>query len=208
MHWLYFDARSPLILEQAGADYDSTIGYNETVGYRAGTTQVYKPLEVTRLLELPLHVMDTALFYPSYLNLARAEARLRVDRIIDNAVQFGGCVTVNWHDRSFAPERLWGDFYVDLVNRLKNREAWCSTAAQTVSWFRKRRSAIFENVNWQSGEIRVKVSVGVSGDVPDLQLRIHNGRDPQQNIPIRAVASGLAQEFRLTRTLDACAAIS
>ena len=65
MHWLYYDQQSPVALEQAGAAYDSTIGYNETVGYRAGTTQAYKPLPATRLLELPLHVMDTALFYPS-----------------------------------------------------------------------------------------------------------------------------------------------
>ncbi len=64
MHWLYYDQQSPVALEKAGAAYDSTIGYNETVGYRAGTTQAYKPLEATRLLELPLHVMDTALFYP------------------------------------------------------------------------------------------------------------------------------------------------
>ncbi len=64
MHWLYYDQQSPVALEKAGAAYDSTIGYNETVGYRAGTTQVYKPLEANRLLELPLHVMDTALFYP------------------------------------------------------------------------------------------------------------------------------------------------
>ena len=48
------------------------MGYNETVGYRAGTTQAYKPLEASRLLELPLHVMDTALFYPAYLGLSPA----------------------------------------------------------------------------------------------------------------------------------------
>ena len=45
MHWLYYGQQSPGVLEKAGAVYDSTIGYNETVGYRAGTTQVYKPLE-------------------------------------------------------------------------------------------------------------------------------------------------------------------
>lgn len=207
MHWLYFDARSHLILEQAGADYDSTIGYNETVGYRAGTTQAYKPLQVSRLLELPLHVMDTALFYPRHLDLGRSEARARVDRIIDNAVQFGGCVTVNWHDRSIAPERLWGDFYVDLVDQFKNREAWIASATQTVSWFRKRRSAIFESVSWQSGELRVKVVVDGGGDLPDLQLRVHNGREPQQNIPVRAIASDVGQEFRLTCTVDACFAL-
>ena len=48
MHWLYYDQQSPVALEKAGAAYDSTIGYNETVGYRAGTTQAYKPLEATR----------------------------------------------------------------------------------------------------------------------------------------------------------------
>ena len=37
MHWLFFDGNSPAVLDQAGFSYDSTIGYNETVGYRAGT---------------------------------------------------------------------------------------------------------------------------------------------------------------------------
>ena len=64
MHWLYHGDRFPVLLEKAGAAYDSTIGYNETVGFRAGTTQVYKPPSVTHMLELPLHVMDTALFIP------------------------------------------------------------------------------------------------------------------------------------------------
>ena len=41
MHWLYFDQNSPKTLENAGANYDSTVGYNETVGYRAGTAQGY-----------------------------------------------------------------------------------------------------------------------------------------------------------------------
>ena len=36
MHWLYYDQQSPVALEEAGAAYDSTIGYRETVGYRNG----------------------------------------------------------------------------------------------------------------------------------------------------------------------------
>ena len=77
MHWLYFEEQSPQTLERAGLDYDSTVGYNGTVGYRAGTSQVYKPLNASRLLELPLHIMDTALFFPSHLDLSPAEARTR-----------------------------------------------------------------------------------------------------------------------------------
>jgi len=63
--------------------------------------------------------MDTALFFPAYLDLSPNEAHKQVGSIIENALRFGGSVTVNWHDRSIAPERLWGDFYVELVDELK-----------------------------------------------------------------------------------------
>lgn len=168
MHWLYFGEQSPAILEQAGADYDSTVGYNETVGYRSGTTQVYKPLETTRLLELPLHIMDTAMFFPTHLDLSPKEARRRVGRIIDNAVQFGGTVTVNWHDRSIAPERCWRDSYLDLIEELKSKGAWFATATETVSWFRKRRSATFENFDGEASYVQK----GAGGDLPGLHLRV------------------------------------
>ena len=197
MHWLYFDEQSPATLEKAGADYDSTVGYNETVGYRAGTTQAYKPLEATRLLELPLHIMDTALFFPAYLALSSNEASKRVDGIIDNAVRFGGSVTVNWHDRSIAPERLWGDFYVGLVDELKNREAWLSTASQAVSWFRKRRSAIFETVGGESRTLRVKIGLDGNEELPGLRLRVHKPGGSSQDTAISAAVSDHVHEISL-----------
>ncbi|MGO9008531.1 MAG: hypothetical protein ACLQPN_00385 [Bryobacteraceae bacterium] len=175
MHWLYFSEQSPVTLERAGVDYDSTIGYNETVGYRAGTTQAYKPLEVDRLLELPLHVMDTALFFPTHLDLSPKEAHSRVGSIIDNAVKLGGTVTVNWHDRSIAPERLWGGFYVDLVAELKSKGAWFATAAETVSWFRKRRAATFVNIGC-TPNITDVTSGDVAKELPSLQLKVVNAR--------------------------------
>jgi len=172
MHWLYFGEQSAGTLEKAGADYDSSVGYRETVGYRAGTTQAYKPLEASQLLELPLHVMDTALFYPCYLNLSPAEASERVARIIDNAIRFGGGVIVNWHDRSIAPERLWGNSYLRLINELKHRGAWFATAAETVAWFRKRRSATFNASSCGSGSLHIDPALaGLT--LPALRLRVH-----------------------------------
>jgi hypothetical protein len=105
MHWLYFDADAWQCLEAAGFSYDSTWGYNETVGYRAGTSQVFRPLCATTLLELPLHVMDTSLFYASYLNLTPLAAQTVLSAIVQHARESGGTVTVNWHDRSLFPER-------------------------------------------------------------------------------------------------------
>jgi len=178
MHWLYYNEKSPAVLEKAEATYDSTIGYNETVGYRAGTTQAYKPLEVERVLELPMHVMDTALFYLSYLGLSPRTAGARLRQMADNMVQFGGCLTVNWHDRSLAPERLWGGCYRDLIQELKNRGAWFATAGQAVSWFRKRRSATFETDGVEPSAVRTKVAAERGNDLPGLRLRIHKARKP------------------------------
>lgn len=207
MHWLYFDEQSPAILEMAGADYDSTIGYNQTVGYRAGTTQVYKPLSAVRLLELPLHIMDTALFFPGYLNLSSKEASVLVDRIVANAAEFGGIVTVNWHDRSLAPERLWGDVYRDLIDELKRQGAWFATAAEAVSWFRKRRSAVFENVSGDSRALRARVGVEAGPDVPDLQLRVHDGPDIYKDVAIRAGTPERTADLGVKRAIGDCVAL-
>ncbi len=182
MHWLYFDEQSPVVLERAGADYDSTVGYNQTVGYRAGTTQVYKPLQAARLLELPLHVMDTAMFYPNYLGLSPRKATALLGGLVDNAAQFGGCLTTNWHDRSLAPERLWDACYRDLLQELKNRDAWFATAGQATSWFRKRRSVVFEMDSVGSDAIRARVLADRADNLPGLQMRIHNARDSYRTV--------------------------
>lgn len=200
MHWLYFDEQSPVILEQAGADYDSTSGYNQTIGYRAGTTQAYKFLGANRLLELPMHVMDTALFFPRYLCLLPREATEQVGAIIDNAVRFGGSITVNWHDRSIAPERLWGDIYADIVSDLKRKGAWFATAAQAVAWFRKRRSAVLEGL---SGEFDSKSAavIGATMELPPLLLRTHHGAQAHQDVAIAEVKSGGSADFDMKHAM-------
>ena len=45
-------------------------------------------------MELPLHVMDTALFYPGYLNLSEADAEKMVWLLLDDVARFGGALTI------------------------------------------------------------------------------------------------------------------
>lgn len=175
MHWLYYDAHTPSALDRAGAKYDSTVGYNDTVGYRAGTTQVYRPLGTTQLLEVPLHIMDTALFFPSHLGLSPREARERTASIIEKAVKFGGVVTVNWHDRSIAPERCWGDFYMDLLREFKRAGAWLATADEAVAWFRTRRAVTFDGFS-ADGDVPLLRTADRADGLPGLQVRVYEGR--------------------------------
>jgi hypothetical protein len=174
MHWLYFNDSSPAALEAAGAEYDSTIGYNDTVGYRAGTLQPYKHLGTTGLMELPLHAMDTALFYPSHLNLSFEEAMSRLESLANDASQFGGCITVNWHDRSIAPERNWSRCYQQLLLNLEGKNVWFATGFQATSWFRKRRSAVLELSASRGGTWKAIVPKDSDDGLPTLQVRCYN----------------------------------
>lgn len=151
IHWLLRDKDTPSVLEQAGYEYDSTFGYNETVGYRAGTSQVFRPSGATTLLELPLHIQDGALFYPQRLDLSEPDAEERCQTLIDNAQRFGGVLTLLWHDRSHGPERFWGEFYLWLLRRIRSLDGWFGTGTQVVSWFRKRRQVRFERAEVTGG---------------------------------------------------------
>ena len=208
MHWLCYDEKSPLALEAAGFSYDSTSGYNECVGYRAGTVQAFGPMGTMRLLELPMHVMDTALFYPSRMNLSPAAAEGVVNGLVENASRFGGVLTINWHDRSIAPERLWDDIYVKLLQELKRRGAWFPTAGRAVAWFRKRRSAVIENVAWEGKALRVKASVDSGADnLPGLIIRIHRPRAVQTDGARQTDPAGGFVDIAFNGVMDECVAL-
>ncbi len=174
MHWLYFDEGSPAVLEQAGANYDSTLGYRDTVGFRSGTTQAFKPFNADRLLELPLTVMDTALFYPAYLNLSQTEALPILRETVARVAEFGGCITVNWHDRSLAPERQWRESYQALLEDLRRQNAWFATASQAVAWFQNRRSATFQYDGKRERLVGIPTARASKGGLPGLQLRTYS----------------------------------
>ncbi len=182
MHWLYFGADSPEKIEQAGFLYDSTVGYNHTIGYRAGTTQVFRPIGTTTLLELPLHIMDTAMFRPNYLNLTHNGAKESISRMIEDALVFGGALTVNWHDRSIAPERLWKDFYVWLVAELRGKGAWCTNAGCAVAWFQKRRSVVFRRIDRGMQVTLAEAAAGTDVGSPALRVRVYNSQGPMDSL--------------------------
>jgi peptidoglycan/xylan/chitin deacetylase (PgdA/CDA1 family) len=140
MHWLYHATHTPSVLEASGFDYDSTWGYNDAVGYRAGTGQVFRHLGATSLLELPLTLMDSALFFPSRMGLSTRDARTRWTAQLSHAREAGGAVVINWHDRSLAPERLWDEAYAQLLADVRaSGRPWLAPAADVVEWFRWRR---------------------------------------------------------------------
>jgi hypothetical protein len=182
MHWLYFNASSFATLDHAGFVYDASIGYNDAVGFRAGTTQVFRPLSAERLLELPLHIQDTALFFPGHMNCTEQEALDLCARILDWTQRLGGVSTLSWHERSLVPERQWDGAYRWLLAQLRQRGAYVGSARGVVSWFSARRAVDLQGAEIGADRLRALADRGPAAVAsPALMLRIHgssaSGRD-------------------------------
>jgi hypothetical protein len=150
--------------------------------------------------------MDTALFYPAYLNLDEPEAEHLVGKLAAEVAKFGGVLTLNWHDRSIAPERLWDGFYCKLLGKLRENGAWFPTASQAVKWFRKRRAAAFETLNEQI--VAIKAPSPSDAELPGLRLRRYCPKAPNL---LRAPLAGVPGEYvdlNCARGLAASVAIS
>jgi hypothetical protein len=174
MHWLYFSDQSPRFLREAGCSYDSTFGYNDAVGFRAGTGQVFCIPASGGLLELPMTIQDTALFYRGRMCLSETEAMNRCEQVLGSMRQFGGALTLNWHTRSLSPERLWGDFYIDLLQRIRRCSVCFGTASQIVNWFKARRAVTFECVEFADRCVRVKLAGTAPVGQAPMVVRIYH----------------------------------
>jgi hypothetical protein len=106
--------------EQAGLDYDSTLGFAEIPGFRAGTCHGFRPFHLherrtLRLRERPLTVMDATLF--EYMKLRPDAASAQVLDLARQCRRYGGALTLLWHNGwvQTAREQRW---YAALIDAL------------------------------------------------------------------------------------------
>jgi hypothetical protein len=192
MHWLYFSEKTYEALESAGFDYDSTCGFNDAIGFRAGTGQVFRPLGADHLVEIPLIIQDTALFFGRRMRLDEDEAFSLCEQVISEARTFGGGITLLWHMRSIGPERWWDGFYRRLLDHLEAEGAWLAPAAEIVEFYRRRRSVDLD-VSFYDGTLTVRRRA--DGEVDDrLQLRVRfpHGSQTDLRLPLNQETLELA----------------
>jgi hypothetical protein len=189
MHWLAGNEKTFETLDKAGFAYDSTFGYNETIGFKAGTAQVYKPLGANDLLELPLHIQDTALLGAGRMNTADDEAMVLCEQLFEIISNSKGVLTLLWHQRSLGPERLWGNFYNLLIKKLQEKEVWFGTARDIVEWFQIRRSAEFYLDLKTGWEVKVRKDLIKNPHLPPLVLYEYK---PQKQLSTNESSGGTA----------------
>ncbi len=87
--------------EEAGLDYDTTVGFADTVGFRAGTCLEYPVFDLERrrqlrLRELPLIAMDVALL--DRVGADHDEATQTLAGLRATCERYGGTFTLLWHN--------------------------------------------------------------------------------------------------------------
>ncbi|MBZ5641192.1 MAG: polysaccharide deacetylase family protein [Acidobacteriia bacterium] len=125
-HYLRWCPETWIDWENCGLAYDSSVGFAETVGFRAGTCVPYRPwlFALNRqadLIEIPLLVMDRALI--AYMGLPKDQALHEVMKLVTRCRAAGGVFTVLWHNNTFL-ESNYRETYLDLLKHLEGGDTY------------------------------------------------------------------------------------
>jgi hypothetical protein len=117
--------------------YDSSLGYAEALGFRAGIARPHHPWdhdrdEPAKIVEVPIAAMDATLAEPHYLGLRPAAAEARLLALLDRAAEVGGAFSVIWHTERFDPgtARGWDRLYFRFVDAVHARGGVCVSAGE------------------------------------------------------------------------------
>lgn len=143
-HYLRFKTpESWELLAEAGFKYDSTFGYYDRAGFRNGMCHPFIPYNLNtgkeiNILEIPLCIMDTALF--NYMHLDFQQAWEYTKNLIDTAEKFNGVITLLWHNFVFSCNFRtdWVKLYEKVLQYCSEKGAWITSGEEIYRWWENR----------------------------------------------------------------------
>ena len=137
--------------EKAGFAYDSSLAFNEHLGFRRSVAWPYYPWSKKlgrklKTLQLPMFCMDGNLFYRSVsVDVAVKEIAAMVQTIKD----VGGVGVIDWHSDTSSPVtpgyREWGEAYAKVVELLTTDSEIWTTNLQTIADWHADRSRLLSS---------------------------------------------------------------
>ena len=132
-HYLHYDIRvTPRVHAEAGFKYDSTLGFNDNVGFRFGTCYPWNLYDLKAekelpIKEIPLIIQDGAMLNPAKgMRLDEDTAFQYVEQIIEAVEKVGGVLTLLWHPNSVIKPDWW-NLYLRTLKYLMEKDAWFET---------------------------------------------------------------------------------
>ncbi len=110
----------------AGFKYDTTLGYAETPGFRAGLARPFyvfnfQDSQGYPLVEIPLVIMDST--FRNYQRISPKHAWVQIESLLTTVKRHRGIVSILWHNNFFTDYKYAGFF--DLYEQILH---WVSSA--------------------------------------------------------------------------------
>ncbi len=141
-HFLHYDIRvTPLIQERAGFMFDSTLGFNNDIGFRFGTSFPWMVWNLSEdksshILEIPLAIQDMAMLNPKKgLRWSPDHAFEEMRRMIEAVMSVGGVLTLLWHPNTMIWPTFW-ELYVEILEHLRGLNPWFASVREVGQWWR------------------------------------------------------------------------
>jgi len=141
-HYLHYDIRvTPRAHADAGFRYDSTLGFNNNIGFRFGTSCPWYLYDLERekypnILEIPLIIQDGAMLKAKGMGLDENMAYNYVVQITEEVEKVGGVLTLLWHPKGVIHESYW-NLYLRVLEYLKRKNAWFGSVQGVGNWWEK-----------------------------------------------------------------------
>jgi peptidoglycan/xylan/chitin deacetylase (PgdA/CDA1 family) len=137
-HYLRVDPQSNLApLERLGFAYDSSLGFADRPGFRAGIAHPFRPWDHANdrpldLVQIPLAAMDVTFSEEHYLGLSASSAERRLLALVDWAAVHGGGFAVLWHTDRYDPatSRGWDRLFLRFLDAVRMRGGVCVSAGE------------------------------------------------------------------------------
>ncbi|MCL4513362.1 MAG: polysaccharide deacetylase family protein [Candidatus Eremiobacteraeota bacterium] len=133
--------------EKYGFQYDSTLGSNRRIGYRAGVGLPFRPFDAAKnktvnLWELPLIIQDGVVMEEEPVGIERAVQRCI--RVFETAKKCGALVVLLWHPNTAFDLAYPGWFivYKTILEWLSTQDVFVGTAKEICQWWEKREKEI------------------------------------------------------------------
>jgi hypothetical protein len=127
--------------EECNFLYDTTLGFADKEGFRAGFCFPFKPYDIQRdtvidVWEIPLIVMEASLMNSKYRGYTPTEAFNKIKGLIDIVSKYGGVFTFLWHNSSFDKSTLrskeWIKVYEDSLKYLMDKNCYGSSGKDII----------------------------------------------------------------------------
>ncbi len=144
-HYLHYDIRvTPAVQAEAGFKYDSTLGFNDNIGFRFGTCYPWNlyDLKIKKRLpikEIPLIIQDGAMLAPTKgMRLDEGTAFQYIKQIAKTVEKVGGVLTLLWHPNSIIKPDWW-NLHLRTLEYLKKKNAWFGAVREVGERYKHER---------------------------------------------------------------------